>query len=297
VRLRLERNRISGAVLGGALIAMLLPAGIGHAAFGQEVLRYGTTDHQDVKVLQLKLRDLGYNVSVDGVFGTVTLAAVEAFQRAHGLPVTGVVANLTFRTFGALAHVASRGSDPRGSLYVVQSGDTLSSIAASQGVPLAALESANPSAVAGALQIGQTLVIPSASAVAADVPAPSTFGAELAAIAPKYLGVRYVFGGSAPSVGFDCSGLVWYLGQVLGVNLPRTSSAQYDVGTPIPENELQPGDLVFFDTEGYASHVGIYMGNDEFIQAETWGTVTHYSNLSDPYWANTYLGARRIYGN
>ena len=295
MRLRLERNRISGAVLGGALIAMLLPAGIGHAAFGQAVLRYGTKDHQDVRMLQLKLRDLGYNVSVDGYFGMSTLAAVEAFQKAHGLPVTGVVANLTFRTFGALARGASRGSDPRGSLYVVQSGDTLSSIASSQGVPLAALEAANPGAVAGALQIGQTLVIPSAAAVAADVPAPSSFGAELAAIAPKYLGVRYVFGGSSPSVGFDCSGLVWYLAQQLGVTLPRTSSGQFEVGTPIPENELEPGDLVFFDTEGYASHVGIYMGDGQFIQAETWGTVTHYSSLSDSYWANTYLGARRIY--
>ena len=295
MRLGFDRNRVSAAVIGGALTAMLLPAGIGHAAFGQTVLRYGTTDHQDVRVLQLKLRDLGYNVGVDGYFGMSTLAAVKAFQTAHGLPATGVVANLTFRTFGSLMQAASRGSDPRGSLYVVQAGDTLSSIAASQGVPLAGLEAANPSVQAGALQIGATLVIPSAAAVAASVPAPSNFGAELAAIAPKYLGVRYVFGGSSPAVGFDCSGLVWYLAQVLGVTLPRTASGQYETGTPIPENELEPGDLVFFDTEGYASHVGIYMGNGEFIQAETWGTVTHYSNLSDPYWADTYLGGRRIY--
>ncbi len=293
--LRLGWNRLTGAVMGGAMVAMLLPAGIGYAAFGQQVLRYGTTDHQDVKVLQLKLRDLGYSVGVDGYFGVATLVAVKAFQKAHGLPVTGVVANLTFKTFGALSREASRGSDPRGSLYVVQTGDTLSSIAASQGVPLNALEAANPGVAAGALQIGQTIIIPSAAAVAADVPAPSAFGAELATLAPKYLGVRYVFGGSSPAVGFDCSGLVWYLAQVLGVTLPRTSSGQFDVGTPIAENDLQPGDLVFFDTEGYASHVGIYMGNDEFMQAENWGTVTQYTSLSDPYWAAHYMGARRIY--
>lgn len=295
MRLRFDRHRVSGAVMGGALLAMLLPAGIGHAAFGQEVLRYGTSDHADVKVLQLKLRDLGYSVGVDGYFGMATLAAVKAFQKSHDVPATGVVANLTFKVFGSLANGASRGSDPRGSLYVVQSGDTLSSIAASQGVPLAALESANPSVVAGALQIGETLVIPSASAVASSLPAASNFGAELAAIAPKYLGVRYVYGGTDPAYGFDCSGLVYYLGHLLGVDLPRTASEQYMTGTAIPENELQPGDLVFFDTEGYASHVGIYMGNDEFIQAETWGTVTHYSSLSDAYWAAHYIGARRIY--
>ena len=295
MRRRLGWNRVSGAVMGGALVAMLLPAGIGHAAFGQRVLRYGTPDHQDVKVLQLKLRDLGYHVSVDGYFGLATLAAVKAFQTAHHLPSTGVVANLTFRTFGALAQEASRGSDPRGSLYVVKAGDTLSSIASSEGVPLAALESANPGLVSAVLQIGQTVVIPSASAVAADVPAPSTFGAELAALAPKYLGVRYVFGGADPAYGFDCSGLVWYLAHVLGVTLPRTSSGQFDVGTPIPRNELEPGDLVFFDTEGYASHVGIYMGNDEFMQAENWGTVTMYTSLSNSYWSEHYMGARRIY--
>jgi len=288
-------HRVSTAILGSALVAMLLPAGISHAAFGQQVLRYGTTDHTDVKVLQLKLHDLGYGVSADGYFGMSTLAAVKAFQRAHGLPVTGVVASMTFHTFALLAHTASRGSDPRGSLYVVQAGDTLSSIAQSQGVPLSALEAANPSAASGTLQIGQTIVVPSASAVAASLPAASTFGAELAAIAPKYLGVQYVFGGTSPSVGFDCSGLVYYLASVLGVTLPRTASGMYDVGTPIPENELQPGDLVFFDTEGYASHVGIYMGGGQFIQAETWGTVTHYTSLSNPYWADTYMGARRIY--
>ena len=295
MRLRFDRNRVSGAVMGGALVAMLLPAGIGHAAFGQEILRYGTSDHQDVRVLQLKLRELGYRVGVDGYFGITTLAAVKAFQTAHGLPATGVVANLTFSAFSSLAREASRGSDPRGSLYVVQAGDTLSSIASSQGVPLAALEAANPSAEAGALQIGATLVIPSAAAVAASVPAPSTFGAELAALAPKYLGVRYVFGGADPAYGFDCSGLVWYLAHILGVDVPRTSSEQYTVGTPIPENELEPGDLVFFNTEGYASHVGIYMGDGEFIQAETWGTVTHYTSLSDPYWAERYMGGRRVY--
>ncbi len=292
---RLGWNRVSGAVMGGAMVAMLLPAGIGHAAFGQVVLRYGTSDHQDVKVLQVKLHDLGYHINADGYFGLATLAAVKAFQKAHSLPVTGVVANLTFRTFGALSREASRGSDPRGSLYVVKAGDTLSSIATSQGVPLGALESANPGLASAVLQVGQTVVIPSASAVAADVPAPSPFGAELAALAPKYLGVRYVYGGADPAYGFDCSGLVWYLAHVLGTNLPRTASGQFGVGTPISENELEPGDLVFFDTEGYASHVGIYMGNDEFMQAENWGTVTMYTSLSDPYWAEHYIGGRRIY--
>ena len=281
--------------MGGALVAMLLPAGIGHAAFGQKVLRYGSQDHQDVRILQLKLHDMGYRVNEDGYFGLATLAAVKAFQKAHGLPTTGVVANYTFREFAVLSHGVSRGSDPRGSLYVVQAGDTLSSIASSQGVPLAALEAANPSISAGTLQIGASLVIPSAEAVAASVPSPSNFGAELAALAPKYLGVRYVFGGADPSYGFDCSGLVWYLGHVLGVTLPRTASAQFMTGTPIPRADLEPGDLVFFDTEGYASHVGIYMGDGEFIQAETWGTVTHYSSLANPYWSERYMGARRIY--
>jgi peptidoglycan endopeptidase LytE len=288
-------RRLKQLLISGAMLAVLLPPGISHAAFGQEVLRYGTTDHTDVRVLQVVLSRLGYGVTVDGVFGPGTLYAVESFQRAHHITPDGVVGNYTFIALAQAARAQSRGSDPRGSAYTVQSGDTLAGIAAKEGVTVTALEEANPSINPSALQVGQVLVIPSASAVAAQLPPPSSFGAQLAQLALKMGGVRYVFGGTSPSVGFDCSGLVYYLAQQLGVTIPRTSSAQYQAGVAVPAGDLQPGDLVFFNTEGYASHVGIYIGNGEFVQAENWGTVVHVSSMSKPYWADSYIGARRIY--
>ncbi|MDA8344061.1 MAG: NlpC/P60 family protein [Thermaerobacter sp.] len=287
-------HRLRQLAIGGVMLAVLLPPGISQAAFGQQVLRYGTADHVDVKVLQLELQRLGYGVTVDGVFGPGTLYAVESFQRAHRLSADGVVGNQTFIALAQASRTSSRGNDPRGSAYTVQSGDTLESIAAKEGVTLSALQEANPSVSATSLQAGQTIVIPSASAVS-QLPPPSSFGAKLAALVMNYGGVRYLYGGANPAVGFDCSGLVYYAAHVLGVNLPRTASEQYGVGVPVPAGDLQPGDLVFFNTDGYASHVGIYIGNGQFVQAETTGTVVHLTTLSEPYWANSYIGARRIY--
>ncbi len=89
--------------------------------------------------------------------------------------------------------------------------------------------------------------------------------------AKTFVGVPYVYGGSTPS-GFDCSGFVKYVFAHFGVNLPRTSYSQMNVGTPVTREELQPGDLVVFRGGG---HVGIYCGNNMYIHApQTGRTVT-----------------------
>ncbi|HET7378683.1 MAG TPA: NlpC/P60 family protein, partial [Gaiellales bacterium] len=121
------------------------------------------------------------------------------------------------------------------------------------------------------------------------VPPSSTLGGQAVAIAEQYLGVPYVWGGASPS-GFDCSGLTMYVYGQLGVSLPHNAAAQYGMGTPVPESDLQPGDLVFFDGLG---HVGIYVGGGSFIHAPHTGTVVQISSLSGWY-ASTYVGARRI---
>ncbi len=287
-------HRLRQLAIGGVLLAVLLPPGISQASFGQQVLRYGTSDHADVKVLQLELQRLGYGVAVDGVFGPGTLYAVEAFQRAHGIVPDGVVGNDTFIAFAQASQALSRGSDARGSLYTVEAGDTLMSIAAKEGVTLTALQEANPNTSATTLQVGQELVIPSASAVS-QLPSPSPLGQQLASLVLKMGGVRYVYGGTSPAVGFDCSGLVYYVAHLVGLDVPRTASQQFQAGVSVPAGDLQPGDLGFYDTQGYASHVGIYIGNGQFVQAEHPGTVVHVSDLSNPYWANSFIGARRLY--
>lgn len=110
------------------------------------------------------------------------------------------------------------------------------------------------------------------------------------------LGVPYVYGGASPA-GLDCSGLVLQVFAPLGLNLPRRSADQAQAGQPVATGELQPGDLVFFDTEGRGAvtHVGIYLGDDEFVNANSYrGQVVVDHLLSDRYWAPRLLGARRV---
>jgi len=129
----------------------------------------------------------------------------------------------------------------------------------------------------------------SGSAPAPVGPAPPPTHSSVVSIAMHYLGTPYVWGGASPS-GFDCSGLVMYVFAQVGVSLPHSSYAQYGMGSPVSRDQLQPGDLVFFDGLG---HVGIYVGGGSFIHAPHTGDVVRISSLSGWY-ASTYVGARRI---
>jgi peptidoglycan DL-endopeptidase CwlO len=120
-------------------------------------------------------------------------------------------------------------------------------------------------------------------------PAPPATHSSVVAIAEHYLGVPYVWGGASPS-GFDCSGLVMYVFAQVGVSLPHSSYSQYGMGSPVSRDQLQPGDLVFFDGLG---HVGIYVGGGSFIHAPHTGDVVKISGISGWY-ASTYVGARRL---
>jgi cell wall-associated NlpC family hydrolase len=119
---------------------------------------------------------------------------------------------------------------------------------------------------------------------------PSRYGG-VVGIAMQYLGTPYVWGGASPVSGFDCSGFIMYVYAQIGVSLPHHAASQYNYGVPVSQDQLQAGDLVFFNGLG---HAGIYIGGGQFIHAPHTGDVVKISSLSDSWYAATYFGARRI---
>lgn len=126
-----------------------------------------------------------------------------------------------------------------------------------------------------------------------DAPNTST---ELTNYAVSLLGVPYRYGGNSPDSGFDCSGYVAHVYRhVSGIELPRTSHEMSRVGRSVRNDELQPGDLVFFNTlRRKFSHVGIYLGDNNFIHSPSSGGSIRIDELDNPYWRRAYNGARHI---
>jgi cell wall-associated NlpC family hydrolase len=133
-------------------------------------------------------------------------------------------------------------------------------------------------------------------------PSPGPPGApssQALAVARRYLGVPYVFGGTNPAVGLDCSGLVQLVYGQLGVHLPRTAQLQYDSTQRIGDAELQPGDLVFFartypDPHDWITHVGLYEGGGRMINAPTEHDVVREMPVFAGFWGTHYAGAGRV---
>ena len=124
-----------------------------------------------------------------------------------------------------------------------------------------------------------------------------TVGAKVVSMAMPFLGTRYRSGGASPS-GFDCSGFTMYVYAQLGVSLPHGATPQLNYGTYVSRSELQPGDLVFFSDGSYpASHVGIYVGDDQFIHASSSssnGYCVCVSSLNSNYYSRNFVGGRRF---
>lgn len=109
-------------------------------------------------------------------------------------------------------------------------------------------------------------------------------------------GVKYKYGGITPDTGFDCSGFVRYVfQQAANLTLPHGARAISQVGTNVSKDELQPGDLVFFNTlRSVTSHVGIYVGNNRFIHSPSAGSSISVTDMNDAYWSKRFTGARHI---
>jgi cell wall-associated NlpC family hydrolase len=121
----------------------------------------------------------------------------------------------------------------------------------------------------------------------------SGLGAIVAQTAERFVGIPYQWGGNNVVEGLDCSGFAKAVYYLVGVNIPRTSAEQFKVGKSVARCDLQKGDLVFFGYNNVVSHVGIYVGNNKFVQAPRRNDEIRISDLDNPGFSKKYIGAKR----
>lgn len=131
------------------------------------------------------------------------------------------------------------------------------------------------------------------TAISGHTSAPGARGDRIAELATDMIGVSYQYGGATPR-GFDCSGLVYYTHRQVGVDVPRTSAAQLWAAKSVSLSNAQPGDLVFFRINGKISHVGIYVGDGQFVHAPQTGRPVSMQNLEDVYYRDHFVKVGRL---
>ena len=142
---------------------------------------------------------------------------------------------------------------------------------------------------------GSSSTTTSGNSGASNITTSKVTGDQIVALAKKNLGVPYKWGGTTPS-GFDCSGFVYYVLNSLGIKASRTLTAMYAQGTEVSKSNLKPGDVVFFKNtyKSGLSHVGIYVGDGQFIHSPHSGKTVCYSDLYSDYYTSHYYGAVRF---
>ncbi|MBM0103622.1 C40 family peptidase [Steroidobacter sp. S1-65] len=135
---------------------------------------------------------------------------------------------------------------------------------------------------------------PTATEVRPPVAPATTVGNEVAIRAISLLGSPYEWGGNGPTT-FDCSGLVRFIHDQLGILVPRTAAEQYSAATPVDVDEIEPGDLLFFKIKGRISHVAIYAGEGRFVHAPQTGRSVELRMLDDDFYAPRLAGAGRLF--
>lgn len=315
-------NLAADGVAGSATLAALNLAG---ASSGGDQLPLKTGSSGDMVLkLQAKLHELGYyEGSFDGLYGTGTSNAVAAFQSANQLTADGIAGTGTLNALQLLGSDASGGNNTsvppnsndnqppykegmsgenvlnlqtrlhelgyyQGPLDGSYGRGTQSAVAVFQSDNYLLIDGVAGPATLTAMQSANTREAIVASR-GQDV---DRQGPAVVAFAKQFLGTPYVWAGNSAS-GFDCSGFTHYVYNNFGISLPRAADGQYNAGPRV--SELQLGDLVFFSTyEAGPSHVGIYIGDNQFIHSSSGTGDVTITSLSASFYSERYLGACRV---
>ncbi len=150
----------------------------------------------------------------------------------------------------------------------------------------------------GTVVNGHASASPAGHTPASEAPRPDEYkpNYHMAMVAKEMVGVRYRYGGSSPSSGFDCSGLIYYSYKRIGLRSPRTTRDLYRHARPVDRSELRTGDILFFKLDGKkVSHAAIYLGNGRMVHAPSSGKRVSYASVRSRFWRSRYIGAGRLY--
>lgn len=221
--------------------------------------------------------------------------SVDTIKQLNGLNSDLIYLNqiLTLSNQEVIQSVTPSPATVSQSEYIIQTGDSLWSIAQKFGTTVDCLKDIN-SITNDTIYVGNTLMVCNTSiSTTISRSGNCLTGSSVVTKAEQYLGSPYEYGGTSPD-GFDCSGFTQYVYSQFQIPLDRTAASQYTNGIAVSKTNLVPGDLVFFNTNSGINHVGIYAGDGKFIHSSSGQGKVVYSNLNDEYYTPRYVGARRI---
>ena len=263
----------------------------------QGAYQYGDTG-SEIVAIQKKLIAAGYKARETGEYDANTKWAVRLYQKDQGLPVDGILGDATYKKLMGKPMPSATKTVSKVKEISKKDAELMAKIQAkkevnSKAITTSVKQQKKPTTQGKPATVQVKHKVTNHTAKPLRTVPVSGYVKEILTYANTFTGVPYKFGGTTPA-GFDCSGYIRHVFQKVGVQLPRQADEQYTVGKKVEKQNLQPGDLVFFETyEPGVSHSGIYIGDGQFISATSSSGVA-VADIDDSYWGPRYVGAKRV---